>query len=156
MTNEQVTQALNEYKKKYEGKYWQTGATDTNLSASNWRVGNAPWPGHDNKYGDAYQCYGFSLFLTWVLFKKRIIYSQVHNKPNKTNLGNGWILYRNDYASFTLEPGDIIRGNNDGHSAVVWKIENGKVYVVECWGSYNSILKWGGWNGGSPKTVQQM
>lgn len=39
-----------------------------------------------------------------------------------------------------VEPGDIISGRNSdfNHEAIVWKVENGKVYVAECWGSAKS------------------
>lgn len=90
----------------------------------------------------------FSLFMAKVLFEKRIIYGDVYAAPNLTDLGDGWILYRNDYSSITLEPGDIIREGNDsdGHSAVVWKAENGLLYFAECLGSMSNELHWGGYN----------
>ncbi len=107
--------------------------------------------GIGNSFGGAYQCYGFSLFLALVIFGKRITYNDVYNAPDGTNLGNGWVLYRNNYSSINLAPGDLIRVENGSinHSAVVWKIENDNVFVVECWGSVSNKLAWGNWNGSS-------
>lgn len=158
MTNAEIQNLLTGYKSLYDGKYWNAGIDDSTLSASNWGTTSSS-SGTGNSYGYAYQCYGFSLFMALVLFNKRIVYGDVYAAPNGTSLGNGWVLYRgaSNYTSITLEPGDIIRGDNDGHSAVVWKIESGVVYVVECWGSVYNKLSWGYWNGSSTgKTIAQM
>lgn len=147
MTNKDVSDLLDQYKILYDEKYWNAGINDSTLSADNWGTTSSS-TGTGNRYGDAYQCYGFSLFMAKVLFGKRIIYENVYAAPNLTNLGDGWILYRNDYSSIALEPGDIIRvGNdNDGHSAVVWKVEDGLLYFTECLGSMSNELHWGGYN----------
>jgi len=57
---------------------------------------------------------------------------------------DGWLMYHRNYAGFsgiTLEPGDFIRCN--GHTAIVWKVENENVYVAECWGGVNCKIHWG-------------
>ena len=117
--------------------------------------------GTDNKYGNASQCYGFSLFLAKVLFGKHLTYSDVNKSGNKIDLGDGWTLYNSDFDSIKLEPGDIIRnnlGDLNGHSGVVWKIENGIVKFVQCLGRLNSLLDWGEWGGdeGGNQTEQDV
>lgn len=146
MNNKQITSFLDNYKRLYDGCFWNLGLNDESLSAEKWGVTRSA-VGKENEFGNAYQCYGFSLFLAYALFGKRLSYGEVFAAPHHANLGDGWTLYRGDYSEISLEPGDIVRGNNDCHSAVVWKVENGKVYVVECWGSVNNKLSWGFWNG---------
>lgn len=156
MSKTAITTRLTSYMNSYTGKYWNGGLDDEKLSESNWGTTNSA-NGTGNRYGNAFQCYGFSLFMAKVLFGKHIIYGDVYNASNGTDLGDGWTLYRGDYSGIALEPGDIIRGDNDGHSAVVWKVENDKVYVAECWGTVNNKLFWGGWNGSSTaKSVAEM
>ena len=156
MSKTEITNRLTNYKNSYAEKYWNGGLNDEKLSENNWGTTNSKI-GTGNRYGDAFQCYGFSLFVANVLFGKRIIYGNVKNAASGTDLGDGWTLYRGDYSGITLEPGDIIRGDNDGHSAVVWKVENDKVYVAEFWGTENNKLFWGGWNRASPaKSVAEM
>ena len=156
MSKTEITNRLTNYKNSYAGKYWNGGLNDEKLSENNWGTTNSQI-GTGNRYGDAFQCYGFSLFVANVLFGKRIIYGNVKNAASGTDLGDGWTLYRGDYSGITLEPGDIIRGNNDRHSAVVWKVENDKVYVAECLGDEDNILLWGGWNKSTnAKSVAEM
>lgn len=145
MTNIQVQNLIANYRAQYGEQHWSAGIDDSTLSAYEWGV--LPYAtGVSNRFGNAWECYGFSLFLAYVLFGKKIVYGDVHWAPDGTNLGDGWILYRNNYASISLEPGDIVRGNNDGHSAVVWKVENGYVHFVECLGDGGELIRWSGFN----------
>ncbi len=81
-------------------------------------------------------------------------------KQHGDDLGGGWTLYKGNYNSLTLKPGDFIRINNSQvyHSAIVWKIENNLVYVAECLGSKGCEIHWGTFNNGYPQqyTVERI
>lgn len=140
----------------YNGKYWNAGLNDSTLYADNWGVTESS-SGTGNEYGNAWQCYGFSLFMAKVLFGKIINYGNVCAALNGQSLEDGWMLYQNNYSSISLEPGDIIRKGDDstGHSAVVWKVENGLLYFVECLGNMNNQLHWGGFNNSDVGTSEE-
>jgi len=99
--------------------------------------------------------------MAYVLFNKRIDYLDISSYSDGDDLGNGWIYHSNNLSAVPLAPGDIIRTGTptNGHSAVVWKIENGFVKVVECLGNKNNVIKWGAWDGGydgGDNTVAQL
>ncbi len=161
MTNREITNLLTKYKSQYYKKYWNAGISDSQLSADNWGVTSSK-DGPGNSFGKAIQCYGFSLFLAYVLFGDKINSTEVDNEPNGTVItgeSGNWVLYKNNYSGIDLEPGDIVRGDNNSHSAVVWKIENGYVKFAESWGGTDNYLNWGDWqrtDGRDQKTVAQV
>lgn len=87
MSKTEITYRLTNYKNSYAGKYWNGGLNDEKLSENNWGKTNSKI-GTGNRYGDAFQCYVFSLFMANVLFGKRIIYGNVKNAENGTDLGD--------------------------------------------------------------------
>ncbi len=85
-----------------------------------------------NTFGSATQCYGFSLFIAYLLTNVKISSATINASNDGANL-SGWILHKSNLTALTLEPGDIVRGS--GHSAVIWNVTNTEVKVIECWGS---------------------
>ena len=134
LTNAQITAKLTTLSQKYpSGSYWKTPNTVL--------------------YGGK-QCYAFARQLAVEVFgtypTTNIAYTQ------EGTMNNGWKAVRNP-ANVTLEPGDIIRAKYDTHTAMIWKVENGRVYVGECWGSQNNKVNWGSFNGDySVSTVQNL
>ena len=168
MTNEEVVEKLTYYKGLYDSKYWNAGCVHNDFPSYANSYGpvnnvlNKDYWGvttnnirNDNSYNGATQCYGFSLFLARVLFGKKLHYWMVENAKDKSSLGDGWYIYntRSSINEKKLEPGDIVRTST--HSAVVWSNNDGRVKVAECWGSYNSKLYWGDFNGGSGNNYRE-
>ena len=111
-----------------------------------------------SNYYQGWQCQGFAHFLEYALFRVN---------TNDENGGNGYTRTEGQYVT-SFQPGDYIRCN--GHSAVVWKVEGGNLYVAQCWGGdgpdyqeyghdYGTSgckIVWGGWNSSSAGTVTNM
>lgn len=130
LTNDEITAKLTALQSQYpSGSYWLTTNT--------------------LKYG-GYQCYAFARQLAVDVFgsypAKNIAYA------TEGEISNGWTAIRNA-SNVTLEPGDIIRADNDSHSAMIWKIEGNYVYVGQCWGSSNNMLNWGAFWGNNKKAT---
>ena len=100
-------------------------------------------------YVSGIQCYQFARDLA------KEVFGSSPGNPCYSSEGydsNGWNMIRNPSASsIVLEPGDIIDcryiynsdGGTTGHTAIVWKISDGQVYVAESWGSQNGKVHWG-------------
>lgn len=75
------------------------------------------------------QCVGFAWMMADLIFLGHST-GNSHTTPGYTRITDRSQM---DH----VEPGDIISGRCDdfNHEAMVWKVENGKVYVTECWGS---------------------
>ena len=154
MTNTEITNIITGYKSKYEGKYWNADLGPDDLSADNWGVTSSPCGSKctSNKFPDATQCYGFSLFLGYLLTGVKIASAQINNSPDKANF-SGWVLHWDGLTSLTLEPGDIVR-SNDNHSAVIWSNNGSEVKVAECWGSVGCKIAFGYFNGSRKNATQ--
>ena len=57
---------------------------------------------------------------------------------------NGWTAIRGNDVTY-VQPGDIIHVS--GHAAMVYYLDGDIIYVAEAWGSQNSIIKYGLFNG---------
>lgn len=109
-----------------------------------------------NSFNGAYQCHGFALIMASRTVGSFPAIRLVNYKHGVTS--NGWTCYtsvgigKSQLCAMGLRPGDIVRASSksdfsDGHTAIVWKVEGGKVYFAECWGSVNSKIHWGAFNG---------
>ncbi len=152
-TTSEITSALNTYKSNIyrQNWYWCGGNLDTSFSYS--VCGD---PGCIcNSFNGAYQCQGFALYLV-----NRVIGSYPGGRLSSYRHGatsNGWRCYtsigmgKQALCTMGLQVGDVVRAASDaaysdGHTAVVWKIEDGKVYFAESWGSVYCKINWGGFN----------
>ena len=102
-----------------------------------------------NSFNNAYQCHGFALIMA-----NRAVGSYPALRLAEYRHGvtsNGWTVYtssgigKTSLCAMGLRPGDIVRGSSksdysDGHTAIVWKVEDGKVYFAECWGHVYSKI----------------
>ncbi|MBR4881649.1 MAG: C-type lectin domain-containing protein, partial [Clostridia bacterium] len=108
-----------------------------------------------NNFNNAYQCHGFALMMA-----QRTVGSFPAIRLSDYRHGatsNGWTVYtsvgigKSALCAMGLRPGDIVRAStksnfSEGHTAIVWKVEDGKVYFAECWGHVYSKIKWGAFN----------
>lgn len=111
------------------------------------------------------QCYEFARYLAARIFNGQ--YPTNGHKP-KTPISNGEV--RNGFKAFLLkddgqytgtnvvvEPGDVISVYGQQHHAIVWKVEGGKIYVAEAWGSVRNKINWGFFNGSNTEsTIEQI
>jgi len=153
LTTADVTTAMNYYAYNVyqSGRYWDGGNINVSHATTqcNYRVCTC------NTYQGASQCHGFALYLSFLLTgsaPKGTLASY------KNGLKSGsWTCYTLSALGYSglsqvgLQPGDIVRAATDssyknGHTAVVWKVENGRVYFAECWGDRHCKLNWGGFN----------
>lgn len=117
------------------------GITHTGCKSSS-RYCSPPCTSNAFKYGnetEGTQCNGFSKFIAYYLFGTN---GDVSTWQDNTG---------SDIYSVSIEPGDKI--GTKGHHAIVWKVESGKVYVIECWGTYRDthdgcLINFGYFNGG--------
>ena len=95
------------------------------------------------------QCYGFANYVGYLLFPEYGIPTQSWKRVTGSAAKN-----------VTLEPGDIVR--YDGHSGIVWKVTDGKVYFAQVYGNHKTgegqknhgktegcLIQWTTWEGGS-------
>lgn len=156
-----ITAKIDELRPLMEGKYWNggknadqlisavdtgemteeaLGITHTGCKSSS-RYSSPPCTSNAFKYGnetEGTQCNGFSKFIAYYLFGTN---GDVSTWQDNTG---------SDIYSVSIEPGDKI--GTKGHHAIVWKVENGKVYVIECWGTYREthdgcLINFGHFNG---------
>ena len=160
MTNQEVKNIINGYDSEYNGKYWNEGLVESQLSENDWGVtdtgcmaGNCT----SNRFGNAWQCYGYSLFIAYLISGNKLLYGNIENAANGTALAGGWTIYKSNLASLTLEPGDIIRTGTSGdigHSAVVNNVSHdGTFTVTECLGTAKCRLNWGNINDNKNSTA---
>lgn len=135
-----------------DGWYWCGG--DVNKSVAQSGCGKKTTC-YCNNFNGSYQCHGFALNMAL-----RVVgnYPAVRLLDYKHGAkSNGWQCYTSvgigkaALCSMGLRPGDIVRASttsdySNGHTAIVWKIEDGKVYFAECWGSVYSKIQWGAFN----------
>lgn len=84
----------------------------------------------------SYVCKGQCVGFAWMMAD--LIYLGQSTGKSHTTPGYTRITDRGEMTH--VEPGDIISGRcgDFNHEAIVWKVENGKIYVAECWGSAKS------------------
>ena len=152
MKNQEVINILTQYSAEYGSNcFWNKGLIESQLSASEWGITNQKCSEThctSNKFGNAIQCYGYSLFVAYVIFGDKLWYNTIESAADGTALTGGWKIFKSNLSSVTIEPGDIIRTN--GHSAMVHNVNSdGTFTVTECWGSkdYGCPIKWGNFNG---------
>lgn len=147
MTNYEIKKILDNYYQTYGAdsikKYWFKNYNDNMLSEEDWGLTTSSASGHSNSFGNAAECYGFSLFLAYLLTGKKLLYGNLQYGSDGENI-SGWILHKSNLTSITLEPGDIIRSM--GHSAVVRENLGSTVKVVESLGSCQCEMGWGYFN----------
>ena len=122
----------------------------TNLKNTRYPDG---WSWH-NEYSDAEatrifngsQCVGFSRNLANIIFGC-FPNTSVQNVADGT-IRNNWKAIKN---VSSVQPGDIIHVYN--HAAMVWYLDGETIYVAEAWGSQNSIIKYGYFNGNSKNST---
>ncbi len=156
-TNQQVTDIISNYKKTYNEKYWNAGKRNKELSSTEWGVTTQPCSTNcsSNVFGAAEgynvpsQCYGFSLFMAYIIFEDYISLNDINNAKDGSTICSNWKYYSKNLTSLTLEPGDIVRTSS--HSAMIWKVNATatKVEVAEVWGSVGCKIKFGNFNGSS-------
>ena len=153
LTTADVTTAMNYYAYNVyqSGRYWDGGNINVSHSSAqcSYRVCTC------NTYQGASQCHGFALYLAYLLTGSA---PKGSLSTYKNGLKSGsWTCYTLSALGYSglsqvgLQPGDIVRASTDsnyqsGHTAVVWKVENGRVYFAECWGDRHCKLNWGGFN----------
>ncbi|MBR4342052.1 MAG: hypothetical protein IKP88_04940 [Lachnospiraceae bacterium] len=162
-TTTDVVNRLNSMEALFKGKYW--GAYNSSNKKTHNKLINAISAGYydmsmnytmseresnlglstskvrySNEFKGGSQCHGFALMMMYILFNDFSL------KAN-TN----FIKYSgSDLDSLVLQPGDFIResphtvdGVTKQHSGIVWKVENGTVYIIES--NVNSANKGSNW-----------
>lgn len=143
LTADDVTEKINNFQDTYKNKYWNgkknenqlTTAIDTNKTDdSSLGLQKTGCPSSykesgctSNTFNDKTQCQGFAFYMDYALFRA---------KP-KDDGGSGYTKYTGNSCP-VLQPGDHIHVHTKkygDHDAIVWKIENEKIYVVDVWGS---------------------
>ena len=153
LTTADITTAMNYYAYNVyqSGRYWDGGNINVSHASKqcNYRVCTC------NTYQGASQCHGFALYMGYLLTGSAPK-GQLASYKNGLKSGS-WTCYTLSALGYSglsqigLQPGDIVRASTDsayknGHTAVVWKIEGGRVYFAECWGDRHCKLNWGGFN----------
>ena len=160
-TENTITTKITSYKNTYNGKFWNAGLEENALSESNWGVTTVKCKGgslsngcHSNKFGNAWQCYGFSLFIAYILTGNKLTYGAVEDAKDGATLYN-WTVHKSNLTSLNLAPGDIVR--TSGHSAVIWSVNGDTVQVVEVWGSAKKgcEINFGYFNGYKSESTQE-
>ena len=144
-----VTETLNDLMSIYNNKCWNGGLNqqdlinavkagktdDYSLGLTRYKCADGGSRCTSNYFGGGSQCWGFAHYIEYILYKDLL---DCHSGPN-------YVTYNGNNIP-SLQPGDYIRCN--GHSAVVWKIENNKIYVVECLGGTGSgcLIQWDHFN----------
>lgn len=140
-TSEKIQQALTNLKPVFNGKYWNKKIKVNNVGdlneTNNYGLTSSPCGSSCKsndflKNGSMIQCRGFAYWLGEYITKKNVIkeWKKITNKDILRNL--------------KLESGDIIIVN--GHTAMVWKIENGYVYVAQALGNSGCKVTWNYFN----------
>ncbi len=136
-----------------DGWFWCGGNPDKSISYSGCGKKTTCFC---NNFNNAFQCHGFALKVAQRAVGSFPAIRLADYRHGVTS--NGWTCYtsvgigKSALCALGLRPGDIVRAStksdfSDGHTAIVWKIENGKVYFAECWGHVYSKIKWGSFNG---------
>lgn len=154
MTNKQITDKITGYKALYEGKHWNQNLRESSLSENNWGVTSSPCGSSctSNTFIDCTQCYGFSLFMAYLLIGAKLSSAMINSAKDGADL-SGWKLHKSGFSSLALEPGDVVR-TTGGHSAVIWTVTSSEVKVIECWGSNGCKIAFGYFNGSSKNKTQ--
>lgn len=138
LTKEEVAARFLELKAQFpDGKYWNRAVTDPYRDKSGNVIAEVFESVTDHKcdrknYVCKGQCVGYAWMIADLIFLGSST-GKSHTTPGYTRITDRALM---DH----VEPGDIISGRCDdfNHEAIVWKVENGKVYVTECWGSTKS------------------
>lgn len=142
LTNSEITAKMDELKTKFPAdKYWNHSGSSTTYVATSTPCGTNGYT--CNSYGGGKQCYGFARYLANLIFGNYPANAEAYSDGYVDK--NGWILVKS--ATVEVEPGDIIQTKNIEHSAIVWKVNSGRIYVAECWGTKGCIIKWGDFAG---------
>lgn len=109
----------------------QVGVTSTACAGSTFATGC-----RSNYFAGAWQCRSFARFIDYALFGSTWAISS-----------SGWTQFSSSALnSLKLQPGDHIVSS--GHEAIIWKVSNGNISCVECWGgsgckiSYSPGFNW--------------
>ncbi len=153
-TTNDITKKIDALRPIMENQYWNGKKTQSDLEQAvksgridatslgitpNGCKGSTKITGcKSNTFNGATQCNGFSQFIAYYIFGESGYVSKWKEYSGK------------DIANLTFQPGDRI--GTKGHHAIVWKVENGKVFVIECWGSYREdhdgcLINFGYFNG---------
>ncbi len=135
LTKEEVAARLLELKERFpDGTYWNRSINDS-YRDKNGKVITEVFESVTTHKCDQkdYVCKGQCVGFTWMMADLLFLGHSTGN--SHTTPGYTRITDRSQMDH--VEPGDIISGRCDdfNHEAMVWKVENGKVYVTECWGS---------------------
>ncbi len=157
LSNREITDMLTAYKNLYDGKYWNKGLKQSQLSESNWGVTGTGCPKDnpgscDNCTSNKFlgiQCHGFAKFLEYVLFGDFPNISGDYTFSEKTKPSyENWEV--KDPGTATPQPGDFVRVayGRYVHSFVIWSVadDHDTVQVAECLGSLGCYLHWGNMN----------
>ncbi len=136
-----------------DGWFWCGGDPNKSISYSGCGKKTACFC---NNFNNAYQCHGFALIMAQKTVGSFPAIRLAGYKHGVTS--NGWTCYTSSaigkpsLCAMGLRPGDIVRAStsadySDGHTAIVWKVEGGKVYFAEAWGHVYSKIHWGSFNG---------
>ncbi|MBE6685990.1 MAG: hypothetical protein E7591_02050 [Ruminococcaceae bacterium] len=154
ITTYEITQAMTSLKNNAypQNNYWCGGNPSASLPYSGC---GKPFSCFCNNFNGSYQCHGFALC---VAQRTMGSYPAVRLLNYSHGAVSGpWTCYTKSalgtaaLCALELRPGDIVRASDDsayqsGHTAIVWKVENGKVYFAEAWGSVYNKINWGGFN----------
>lgn len=109
----------------------QVGVTSTACAGSTFATGC-----RSNYFAGAWQCRSLARFIDYALFGSTWAISS-----------SGWTQFSSSALnSLKLQPGDHIVSS--GHEAIIWKVSNGNISCVECWGgsgckiSYSPGFNW--------------
>ncbi|MBR5515035.1 MAG: S-layer homology domain-containing protein [Clostridia bacterium] len=154
ITTHDITEAMTVLKNTVypQNNYWCGGDPDSSIPYSGCGKAGSCFC---NNFFNAFQCHGFALCTaqkTVGSFPAVRLYNYSHGA-----VSGSWTCYTKSalgtsaLCALELQPGDIVRAANDsayqdGHTAIVWKVEDGKVYFAEAWGSVYNKINWGGFN----------
>lgn len=135
LTQEELAARFLELKERFpDGTYWNRSVNDS-YRDKNGKVITEVFEAVTTHKCDRknYVCKGMCVGFAWMMAD--LIYRGYSTGASHTTPGYTRITDRSQMDH--VEPGDIISGrcSDFNHEAMVWKVENGKVYVAECWGS---------------------
>lgn len=132
MTEEEFAKIIDDLKKEYpDGKYWNKNNGTTKVGGLNVaKAGNDKCTDHSSvtTCGEFYgwQCHGFANLMAYKVFGSYA--TKWTNASSDDDVNENWKYYKN---VSTYYAGDFVR-TIGGHSIFVTKVENGKIYYVDC------------------------
>lgn len=139
LTQEEMAERFLELKERFpDGSYWNRELHQTYWDSDGQVIPEVFEAVTDHPCDQkSYVCKGRCVGFAWMMAD--LLYMDQATGKSYTTPGYTRITDRDQMDH--VEPGDIISGRcgDFNHEAIVWKVENGKVYVAECWGG----SKWG-------------